>query len=240
MWKKVILDSIETDYSVNECGQVRNDKTNYILKGSISKGYHMVSIYINKNPRPIGVHRLVALAFIENPNNYPFVNHIDGNPLNNNVQNLEWCTPQYNTQHAINTGLKKDFRRKGVTKYSADGVKLEEYVSLTAAASANNCSSAKITDVCKGRRKTTGGFQWRYTDEHIEHLEPTVPNPQGAKSVAQVDPITDQIIAIYPTLHTAAKAVNGQESSISHILKGDRQTKTHKGFKWILVDEIVH
>lgn len=53
------------------------------------------------------VHRLVANAFIENPNNYNVINHIDGNPLNNYVSNLEWCTPKHNAQHAIENKLKK-------------------------------------------------------------------------------------------------------------------------------------
>ncbi len=51
------------------------------------------------------VHRLIALAFIPNPDNLPEINHIDGNPLNNSLENLEWCTHQYNMQHAWDTGL---------------------------------------------------------------------------------------------------------------------------------------
>lgn len=239
MWKQIILNGFKTNYSVSDDGQVRNDKTQKLLKGSLNKGYRMVSIYINKQPKPIGVHRLVALMFLDNPNNLPFVNHKDGNPLNNNVNNLEWCTPQYNTQHAIETGLKQDFRQKAVVKYSADGQKVETYSSLTEAALQNNCSSAKITDVCKGRRKSTGGFQWRYASDNIESLEKINPNPQGAQRVAQIDPVTNEVIEIYPTLHAAAAAVNGTQSAITHVIKGDKSTKTHKGFKWKLVEEIV-
>lgn len=77
-----------------------------ILKGGLfSNGYKFVCLRkngINKNHL---VHRLVAEAFIENPNNYPVVNHIDGNKLNNKLTNLEWCTYSYNLEHAIKIGL---------------------------------------------------------------------------------------------------------------------------------------
>jgi hypothetical protein len=56
------------------------------------------------------VHRLIAIAFIPNPDNLPEINHIDGDPLNNNISNLEWCTHQYNMQHAWNTDLHKNYR----------------------------------------------------------------------------------------------------------------------------------
>lgn len=67
--------------------------------------YRAVSIKINGKPKTQYVHRLVALAFIPNPDNLPQVNHIDGNPGNNNVENLEWCTPSQNIAHAYSTGL---------------------------------------------------------------------------------------------------------------------------------------
>lgn len=239
MWKQIILNDVATFYSVSDDGQVRNDNTGKILKGTLDKGYRMVSIYINKKARPIGVHRLVALMFLDNPENLPFVNHKDGNPLNNSVENLEWCTPKYNTQHAIQTGLKKDFGRKRVVQYSADGKKLNVYDSLTIAANETNCCASKITDVCKGRRRSAGGFQWRYENDNIEELSPIKANPQAAQKVAQIDPLTDEIIAIYPTLRKAAEAVHGTQSAITHVIKGDKSTKTHKGYKWKLVEEIV-
>lgn len=67
-----------------------------------SKGYLTVNLK-RKNKK---VHRLVAEAFLENPNNYPMVNHKDGNTENNNVENLEWCTNLHNVRHAIKHGLK--------------------------------------------------------------------------------------------------------------------------------------
>ena len=239
MWKQIIINDIKTNYSVNELGQVQNNQTGKILKGTIQKGYRLYTLYIQKKPKAFGAHRLVALMFIPNLEQLPYVNHKDGNPLNNKVSNLEWCTPKYNTQHAIKTGLKKNFNQIAVIKYSKTGEKMQFYLSLSEAAEKNSCSVSKIIEVCKGRRKTTGGYQWRYASDNIERLNEVIPNPQKAKPVAQINPITNEVINIYPTLHAAAQAIGGTQSAITHVLKGDKNTKTHKGYKWKLVEEIV-
>lgn len=76
------------------------------LVNSLStKGYYHVGICGKGKVKTYRVHRLVALAFIPNPNNLPYVNHIDGNKQNNNVSNLEWCTCKGNVQHAKKMGL---------------------------------------------------------------------------------------------------------------------------------------
>lgn len=74
------------------------------ISGRIDRcGYKEVNI----NNKRVLLHRIIAKAYIENPNNYPCINHIDGNKLNNNISNLEWCTHSQNTIHAYNTGLEK-------------------------------------------------------------------------------------------------------------------------------------
>ena len=78
-----------------------------ILKPELVKGYLRVGLYKNGKTKNHFVHSLVAQAFIPNPENKPLVNHIDGNRLNNNIANLEWCTPRENVQHALRLGLQK-------------------------------------------------------------------------------------------------------------------------------------
>lgn len=93
-------------YSISDYGQLRNDITGKILKPRYRKdGYSMVGLYTNGKPKNFQTHRLVGEYFIPNPDNKPWINHIDGNPKNNHYTNLEWCTPKENSQHAVRIGL---------------------------------------------------------------------------------------------------------------------------------------
>lgn len=123
IWKDI--DGYEGRYQVSNMGRVRslpkvvqmgNLKRVYdekILKpidtkSYTSRGYVRVHIGKGSGKRELkSIHRLVATAFIPNPQNLPQVNHINGNKQDNRAENLEWCTPQYNTRHALNNGLKK-------------------------------------------------------------------------------------------------------------------------------------
>ena len=81
------------DYTIDINGNVFSKRKNKYLKPIKNKcGYYNISLNKNKHRKECSIHRLVAETFIPNPNNYPVVNHIDGNKSNNNVDNLEWCT----------------------------------------------------------------------------------------------------------------------------------------------------
>lgn len=87
------------NYSVNHLGEVFNNKTGRKLKQTVKSGYCLVYLYNEKGRKAFLAHRLVAQTFLPNPNNFPEVNHKDENPLNNNVENLEWCSPTYNCNY---------------------------------------------------------------------------------------------------------------------------------------------
>lgn len=97
MWKTI---AYESNYEVSDQGMVRNKETKHVksLRKS-SKGYQRVTLY--PSGKTYSVHKLVAQAFIENESDGTVINHKDGNKENNDVSNLEWCTPKYNTNHAI-------------------------------------------------------------------------------------------------------------------------------------------
>lgn len=108
LWKPI--KNFEAFYEVSSVGEVKNIKSQKILHATKHNGkqpYLYVSLCKNGKVTKKFVHRLVAETFIENPLNKPQVNHKDGNPLNNYVENLEWVTNAENTQHAYDTKLNK-------------------------------------------------------------------------------------------------------------------------------------
>lgn len=108
--KEIWKDTEYEGYMVSNKGKVRSTRK-MLSFGDNGHGYLNVMLSVNKRHIRRYVHRLVAKAFIPNPNNYPEINHKDGNKQNNNVDNLEWCTRKMNNRHAWETGLKKDFDR---------------------------------------------------------------------------------------------------------------------------------
>lgn len=106
IWKKIYWYNNEiTKYSVSNIGLVRNDKTDKILKTNFSKGYERVNLTHNGIRKQYFIHRLVANAFVENPDNKPEVNHKDGIKHHNYDKNLEWVTTSENIKHAFDNGL---------------------------------------------------------------------------------------------------------------------------------------
>ena len=106
MFKKIILDGETTRWSVNEEGQVRNDETGKFLKGTILHTYRYINFRWNHRQKNKSVHRIVAEAFLPNPDNLPYVHHIDGNRLNNKLENLKWVSEEENAAEAIHSPRK--------------------------------------------------------------------------------------------------------------------------------------
>ena len=111
-----------TDYLISNDGVVFSEQSLAILKPFDNNGYLVVDLFANAVRQRVPVHRMVAIAFISNPENKPFVNHIDGNKHNNNVENLEWCTASENSIHAIATGLSPIGSQKTLAKITEKDV----------------------------------------------------------------------------------------------------------------------
>lgn len=113
-------------YNISSFGNVerrgdvpyKHKSKKYVAPYSNNKGYLCINLYKDSKVHKYQIHRLIALAFIPNPDNLPEINHIDGNPLNNSLANLEWCTHQYNMQHAWDTELHdRDYPANAGTKH---------------------------------------------------------------------------------------------------------------------------
>lgn len=156
-----------------------------ILKPCVVPSGHLQVVLCRdgKEHKHKSIHRLVAEAFIPNPENKPCIDHIDTNPKNNNVDNLRWVTIKENCNNEI-TRRKNSIAKKGerncnfgkrneqvhnarkVLCFTMDGLFVAEYPSLNEASRRTGIRSSNIGIVCSGRRKCAGGYIWKYKKEY--------------------------------------------------------------------------
>lgn len=158
-WKDII--GYEGLYQVSNLGNVKS--LNYHRTGQekllslriSSHGYLLINLYKDGKYICHSVHRLVAEAFLPNTNNYPEVNHIDKNKLNNNVDNLEWCTRKYNQNHALS---------KQVAQYDLSGNLIKIWPSAVEIERQLGFFESAISSCCTGYKncKTMYGYIWKY------------------------------------------------------------------------------
>lgn len=165
IWKDI--EGYEGLYQVSNLGRVKSlnyhrTRKEQLLKPTKSnRGYFKV--YLNKNGKmkTFNVHRLVAQAFIENPNNYPCVNHKDENKINNIVDNLEYCTVAYNNVYGTRVDRVNESRSKPIYCLETDKI----YKSIKECAKELNLHYSAIIYVLKGKYKHTGGYTFRYAKD---------------------------------------------------------------------------
>jgi hypothetical protein len=166
IWKDV--EGYEGLYLVSNDGRVRGTKSKKELKYNYTyNGYRRVKLYRDAKGKTFMVHRLVANAFIANPQNKAQVNHKDGNKQNNTVGNLEWVTQAENLVHAVKLGLidvtlMNKATSKKVNQYDKSGNLIKTWDSMSEAARATNTHIGNITYCCQNKLKSTGGYKWSF------------------------------------------------------------------------------
>lgn len=180
-WERYAVSSIGRVASLGEpylCQERVCRRAPQIIKprsNGVEPGYLHVVLSDGKGHRKaFVVHRLVAMAFIPNPDNLPFINHKDENAKNNRVENLEWCTQQYNCNYGThNARMAKTlhetaYQRKQVVQLSTDGRLISIYASIQEGADALGISRSSIDLCCKGKNKTGHGFKWMYLSDYLK------------------------------------------------------------------------
>lgn len=141
----------------------------YLKPNESQDGYYRYALCVDNKTKLVPAHRLVLLAFdVPNPYNKPMVNHIDNNPKNNYIENLEWCTHTENMAHMIKQGRKVTYRGKDhveskcVLQYDKNGNLINEYGSSGEASRKTGFLSGHIREACRGTLKTYKGYIWKY------------------------------------------------------------------------------
>ena len=142
-------------------GSLRFCKGRILKPGINGRGYLQVDLCKNGKVKKFLVHRLVAEAFLPNPDNLPEVNHKDENKQNNNVENLEWCDRTHNVNYGTAIERMIKTASKSVLQYTLDGQFVREWES-TAECGRNGFNQGHVAECCQGKRKTHKGFIWRY------------------------------------------------------------------------------
>jgi hypothetical protein len=157
-WKEIPFEILgKNNYFVSDLGRFKNNKN--IIKTNYSNDSGYIRIAINK--KLYLLHRLIALTFLENPQNKEFVNHKDGNKLNNSLSNLEWATCLENNLHKINNGMSNCTKK--IIQYDQNMMTLKEHNSIVECAKELHISSSCISDNCRGKTKSTKcGYIFRY------------------------------------------------------------------------------
>lgn len=157
IWKPVV--GFESKYLVSNLGRVKSIGTYNTCKKGIMKpmvnreGYLHINFFDNGRKKDIGIHRVVAQAFIPNPNGYKYVHHKDENPSNNCVDNLEWCTNSANIRYSCG---------RQVAQMDSNGNVIRVFNCISDASKELNIPVSNITKCCIGKRTSAGNYSWKY------------------------------------------------------------------------------
>lgn len=187
LWKDI--NGYEGLYQVSNLGRVRSlnyqghGLTRELVPKENNSGRLWFDLWKEGKGKAMLAHRLVAMAFIPNPDNLPQINHIDENPKNNAAWNLEWCTQAENIQKWLQNHperRRKTYSRKyqrrshlRVRQLTKEGELIREWDNSSSVARGLGMSDWSISECCRGKRKTAHGYVWQYANDNIGGKETT-------------------------------------------------------------------
>lgn len=166
IWKDI--EGYEGRYMVSNLGRVKSMKYRHhnkveILKEDFKFGYKRVCLFNKDGKRKrMRVHRIVAKAFVPNPNNYSIINHKDENKENNRADNLEWCTQKYNINYGTRTERASAKIRKSIIQMNKDNKVIKQYSSIAEVERELKFNRSNIIACAKGRINYAYGYKWKY------------------------------------------------------------------------------
>ena len=216
IWKPII-DLEKSGYYISNFGNVKTPSDKIKKKFSITGSYYEMKII--KKGKHHKIHRLVALHFINNPLNKPFVNHKNGNKLDNNVENLEWCTNQENVIHGYENGLNKE-GLSPIVQYDKEGKNIiKEFKSISDAARELNIDNSSISACCREITIQTHGFHFKYKKNINKKIRTKNPNFTCGKKIYQYDKINN-LLRKFNTIKGCATTFNVNRKTILNHING--------------------
>lgn len=172
IWKDI--EGYEGLYMISNKGNVINVKKGGKIKRNANlKGYRIINLWKNGIGKMYRVHRLVAQAFIPNPERKPCIDHINANRSDNRVENLRWVTNKENQNNPITKNKFKNRKTKAHHEIQIEqvknGVVIKTHQSIHSAARELNITATNICAVCRGKGKSYKGFVWRYKQKEVEN-----------------------------------------------------------------------
>ena len=166
IWRDI--DGYKGLYQVSNKGRVKSlkwGKERILRPGTNRLGYMFVCLYHDNMKKTVKLHRLVAQAFIPNPDNLPEINHRDENKKNNCVENLEWCDRIYNLNYGTRNERITGRPSIPIIQYSKDGVFIKEWPSSREVERVLGINNSHINACCRGKQKSAYDFIWRYKEK---------------------------------------------------------------------------
>lgn len=228
VWKDI--DGYNGMYKISNLGNVYSKYVNRNLKhGKTRDGYPYVMLRDNGKQKCNLIHRLIAQAFIPNPDNLPCINHKDEDTGNYNINNLEWCTIAYNNTY--NDVHKKRALKlsKEVYAYNDNGELVYNYCSTREAARQLKYSAGDIWNCCVGSLLTYQNLVWSFEELTIEEVkERFIQSRKDKKNNSLSKPVNKfdmnhKFICLYPSAHEAGRQMNISPSLIAGVCRGEHK-----------------